>query len=323
MKANTSCKENKIKLELTEYNLIKLFKFHSISRKLRVFIALFLISYNSTLAQDLHPLEPSKNHYKELQTLSHASNPQRSHLDEISFPPSKYSSGTLIYVMARPEYLTDDEVRVLKEVLKYPANSSDQTQAELEFLLEWQDKRTKSQENMASDVLAPIGYWPHASIMKNHERYQENIEHLFYEGRTVLGEQCTAENYPATMKLLEGVTKDMRIMEFTIKFHFVRARPYHLEPKLRPLARISSPSFASGHTLWAYIQAFVWSELVPDKRKDFLDLAYEVGESREIMGIHYPSDEESARVLAHKMLTLMWDNPNFKEDLKQAKLEWE
>ena len=111
-------------------------------------------------------------------------------------------------------------------------------------------------------------------------------------------------------------------MEFTVKYHLGRARPYHLEPKLDPLARMRTPSFASGHTLWAYIQAFTWSELIPEKRTEFLKLAYEVGESREIMGIHYPSDEEAARVLAHRMLQAMWENPEFRTDLDLAKAEW-
>ena len=111
-------------------------------------------------------------------------------------------------------------------------------------------------------------------------------------------------------------------MEFTVKYHLLRARPYVLEPKLQPLQIMGSPSFASGHTLWAYIQAFTWSELVPRKRQQFLDLAYEIGESREVMGIHYPSDEEAARVLAHNMLSAMWTNPTFQEDLNAAKREW-
>ncbi|MGI9550654.1 MAG: phosphatase PAP2 family protein [Aurantibacter sp.] len=288
----------------------------------KVFFCFMLFIYGCANAQGIHPLEPAKLHYKELQELSAAPNAERAHLDEINFPPDEYRSGTLIYVMATPEYLTSDQVAELKNSIEYPANSSDQTKAELKFLMDWQQKRTSAQEGRASNVLAPIGYWPHISLLKDHPRYQENMHHLFYEGRTVMGDKCTAENYPATSKLLEGITKDMRIMEFTVKYHLLRARPYHLEPKLNPLARISSPSFASGHTLWAYIQAFAWSELIPDKRNEFLDIAYEVGESREIMGIHYPSDEEAARVLAHKMLSAMWSNPKFKSDLEKAKLEW-
>ena len=280
-----------------------------------------LLTLSSSLGQ-ITPLEPVKAHYKSLQKLSSKPNPERAALDQISFPPSEYSSGSLIYTMVSPAYLSPLQVESLKQSVQYPANSSDQTRAELDFLLEWQKKRSPEQVDRSKNFLAPIGYWPHAAVLKNHNRYEENMRHLFYEGRTVMGDECTPENYPHTAKLLQGVTKDMRIMEFTVKYHLLRARPYHLEQYLQPLVRVSSPSFASGHTLWAYIQAFTWSELIPAKRAEFLELAYEVGESREIMGIHYPSDEEAARVLAHSMLVAMWENPEFQADLKRAKGEW-
>ncbi|NAS11248.1 phosphatase PAP2 family protein [Poritiphilus flavus] len=288
----------------------------------KTFLTSLLLLHLSAIAQELHPLEPVQGHYKTLQNLSAEPNPQRADLDAIAFPPSDYSSGTLIYTMVSPEYLTPEQLEELKLSVKFPANSSDQTRAELDFLLEWQEKRGPEQESRSTNVLAPIGYWPHVNLLSDHPRHQENLNNLFYEGRAVFGESCNADNYPKTAKLLEGVTRDMRIMEFTLKYHLLRARPYHLEPELKPLARISSPSFASGHTLWAYIHAFTWSELVPSRRKAFLDLAYEVGESREIMGIHYPSDEEAARVLAHKMLTAMLKNPKFTTDLAAAKAEW-
>lgn len=291
-------------------------------KSLNLIIVCLLLSSCTTMAQNIHLLEPAKHHYATLQKLSDRPNPLKPEMDSIIYPPSEYRSGTLIYSMIKSTYLTETQVEQLKNSLQYPANSSDQTQAELEFLLEWEQKRTAAQAERASKVLAPIGYWPHVNLLKNHSRYQDNLDNLFYEGRAVMGSQTTATNYPATAKLLKGVTSDMRLMEFAVKYHLLRPRPYHLEPKLNPLARISSPSFASGHTLWAYIHAFTWSELIPTKRQAFLALAYEVGESREIMGIHYPSDEEAARILAHKMLVAMSLNPKFKEDLKQAKLEW-
>ena len=274
-------------------------------------------------AQILHPLEPTKNHYAILRQLDASPNSERSALDRLSFTPDQYNATALAYTLMASAYLTTEQIQELKNAMVFPANSSDQTRAELDFLLDWQQKRTPEQVERTSKVLAPIGYWPHIDVKEDHQRYVQNQQHLMFEGREVLEEQCTAESYPATFKLLQGVTKDMRIMEFTVKYHLLRARPYELEPKLQPLAIMGSPSFASGHTLWAYIQAFVWSELLPEKRQQFLDLAYEIGESREIMGIHYPSDEEAARVLAHDMLAFMWSNPKFQNDLKAAKAEWE
>lgn len=243
----------------------------------KMFLLFVLLTTGYSFSQSLYPLESAKNHYAELQKLDGNPSSDRSSLDALSFTPDQYNSVALTYTLMAPAYLTGNQVEALKNSVHFPANSSEQTRAELDFLLEWQEKRTPEQVHRTSKVLAPIGYWPHINAKKDHERYQRNAKDLMFEGREVLGEQCSASNYPATFKLLQGVTKDMRIMEFTVKYHLLRARPYVLEPKLKPLQIMGSPSFASGHTLWAYIQAFIWSELVPAKRQQFLDLAYEIG----------------------------------------------
>lgn len=288
----------------------------------KLLLHLVLLQSLAGISQSLHSLEPISKHYKELQKLSATANPERAALDTIAFLPSSYHNVALLYTLLDPAYLSQDQIDVLKNSVAYPASSSDQTKAELEYLLDWQTKRTKEQEHRTAAVLAPLGYWPHIAVMKDHPNNKINMEHLFFEGNEVLGEECNAEKYPATAKLLKGITTDMRIMEFTVKYHLLRPRPYVVEPKLKPLAIMLSPSFASGHALWAYLHAFTWSELLPSKRQQFLELAYEIGESREIMGVHYPSDEEASRVLAHDMLSQMWSNPEFVSDFKSAALEW-
>lgn len=285
--------------------------------KFNLILITFLIT-NIACTQGLHPLEPAKQHYKKLKKLDALPNPERASLDTIQYPVDSQNI-VLQFVGLEPTYLSQEQVDILKQSIQFPANSSDQTRAELDFLLEWEKKRTNANETRAMHI-ARVGYWP--PFEKDDPEYGSKFEDLFWECKEVIGPDCTSNKYPASLHLLAGITRDMRIMEFTVKYHLLRPRPYHLEPELNPMARISSPSFASGHTLWAYIQAFTWSELIPKKRKDFLDVAYEVGESREIMGIHYPSDEEAARQLAHKMLEAMWKNPTFIADLNNAKLEW-
>jgi len=287
-------------------------------------IILFLVLIQTSLcvSQELHPFETATNHYASLKKLSALPNAERSALDRMRFPVASYNPVALLYTMTKPAYLSEMQVEEFKSLLQFPANSSEQTRAELDFLLEWQDKRTKEQEVRAAEVLAPVGYWPHVDVMKDHQNHTQNLNYLFFKGREVIGQHVTAKNYPATTKLLKGITNDMRLMEFTIKYHLLRPRPYELEPKLEPLQIMGSPSFASGHTLWAYLHAFTWSELIPSKRNAFLALAYEIGESREIMGIHYPSDDEASRILAHAMLSKMWSDSDFITDLKAAQLEW-
>jgi hypothetical protein len=40
------------------------------------------------------------------------------------------------------------------------------------------------------------------------------------------------------------------------------------------------------------------------------------------MGIHYPSDNESARQVAYEMFKTLFKNKQFNEDLARAKNEW-
>jgi len=228
----------------------------------------------------------------------------------------------LLFALAAPHYLSTSQVNFLVKSVNFPANSSTQTRGELDYLLGLQKSRTEEEIERVL-VLAKVGYWPDANHVKTHRYYQKNLENLFFECTELVGSDCTAANYPKTSALLQGVMNDMRLIEFAVKYHLLRARPYQLEEKLEPLKKISSPSFASGHTLWAYIQAYTFGELMPERRNDFIDLAYEIGLSREIMGVHYPSDEEVARQLAHRMLLLMWHTEKFQADFLAAKVEWE
>lgn len=281
-------------------------------------LLLFVLFAGKVSSQNIHELEAVSVHYKKLQKLNKNADPVYSNLDAISFPMDGSMPGRQ-YIGIEPSYLTKAQVATLKTSCEFPANSSEQTRAELAYLLKLEEERTAASEARVLQ-LAKIGYWP--PLEKNTTNLGQNVDHLFWEYEEVTNIEAALDNYPNTLKLLAGVTRDMRIMEFTVKYHLLRARPYLLEPKLHNMQQMGSPSFASGHTLWAYIQAFVWSELLPEKRSEFLAIAFEVGHSREIMGIHYPSDEEAARVLAHAMLVSMTENPEFVKDLKKAKAEW-
>jgi len=283
-------------------------------------VPLLLIG-QATPFSSIQPLEPSKNHYRTLGALSATTDEKYALMDTLSFPPSMYSNYALAMSQSVPFYLTSSQVVFLKKSLKFPANSSEQTRAELDFLYDLQNKRTDTQVDRVLD-LAKIGYWPVVDILESHPDHEENLKYLFFECQEVIGIECTADRYPKTAQLLKGIMNDMRLMEYAVKYHLLRPRPYELDKRLQPLQVMGSPSFASGHTIWAYIQAFTFSELIPAKRTAFLEIAYELGLSREIMAVHYPSDEEAARQLAHSMLSLMWQTEKFQNDFMEAKLEW-
>lgn len=287
-------------------------------KKLRLFILLSLISITG-LGQK-HKLADVSDHYKALQQISNAPNSSRAWMDTIKYPPTEYGS-SMVYLLVTPYYLSDNQVKSLSESVKFPANSSDQVRMELDYMLDLQAKRTSEQVTRV-EFLGNIGYWPSTNMVPSHESYEQNLKDLFFEGRELMGENINAKNFPKVSKLLQGVMQDIRVMEFTIKYKLFRPRPYHLESRLQPLTKINSPSFASGHTLWAFIQAFTWSEVAPEKQKDFIALAEEIRRSREVMGLHYPSDNEASRQVAYKMVQYYFKNDAFLKDYNEAVAEW-
>lgn len=282
-----------------------------------LFLSLFVTAI--ALAQQFKLAEVSE-HYKNLQQFSGSPNASRAWMDTIQYPPAEYGA-SLVYVLVKPYYLSDAQVKSLSESVNFPSNSSDQVRKELDYMLDLQNNRTPEQVKRV-EFLGNIAYWPSINLLPSHKSYEQNLLDLFFEGRELMGDNINAKNFPKVSKLLQGVMHDMRVMEFTIKYKLLRPRPYHLEPKLQPLMKINSPAFASGHTLWAFLQAFAWSEVAPERQKDFIALAEEIRRSREIMGIHYPSDNEASRQIAYKMLQYYFKNESFKKDLNEAVHEW-
>jgi len=280
--------------------------------------ALTFLMFAGCYAQNGFP--PATDHYKSLQSLNGSPNAARQWMDTIKYPPAEYGS-SIAYLIVKPHYLNDSQVKALSESVKFPANSSDPVRKELDYLLDLQSHRTPEQIKRV-EFIGDVGYWPSVDLVPTHASYRQNLTDLFFEGREVLGDRVNSQSYPQIAEILKGVMRDMRIMEFTVKYKLLRPRPYHLEPKLQPLTRINSPSFASGHTLWAFVQAYTWGLIVPEKKDQFLALAEEIRRSREIMGIHYPSDNEAARKIAFQMVELYRLNNVFKEDLKRAQGEW-
>jgi acid phosphatase (class A) len=286
----------------------------------KVAITLFLsvMSFRS-FSQNVHVLEPISKHYKTLSDVSPAPNQARTNMDTITYPWLEYSKGALANSLMRTYYLSQEDEAKLPALIKFLANSSDQTRAELDYMLSLQSKRTKQEVDRAN-YIANIGSWPNI-INPTDPDYKENRKQLFYIASPI-GEWFNDQNFPAVTQLLLNCIQDIRVTEFRLKIHFKRPRPYHLEPRLNPLARINSPSFASGHSLWAFTEAYIFSEIIPEKREEFLKMAEEVRWSRELMGIHFPSDNEASRVIGWYLLKYWYNNPQFVADLEKAKIEW-
>jgi acid phosphatase (class A) len=101
----------------------------------------------------------------------------------------------------------------------------------------------------------------------------------------------------------------------------MRPRPYAVEARLMPTERPGHPSYPSGHSAASYANAFVMSELAPALGPEFVKMAAEMAYSREVIGVHYPSDSEVSRVWARAFVNELLTRPAFRADLAKAKAE--
>ena len=67
--------------------------------------------------------------------------------------------------------------------------------------------------------------------------------------------------------------------------------------------------------------ALVLAELFPEKSEQILKVGYEYGESRVIVGYHYQSDVDAARIAAGAALAVLHANEDFQKDMELARKE--
>src|SRR4051812_38719149 len=136
----------------------------------------FFLFLTSSISAQQFKLEAVSDHYKTLQQFSAGSNQQRAWMDTIHFPPKEYSS-SITFLLVKPYYLSDAQVNALRKSVQFPANSSDQTRKELDYLLDLQSKRTPEQIKRVT-FLGDIGYWPQINLIPTHPSYQQNLADL-------------------------------------------------------------------------------------------------------------------------------------------------
>ena len=84
-----------------------------------------------------------------------------------------------------------------------------------------------------------------------------------------------------------------------LKYFFNRARPKHIIPDLDVLESetADTPAFPSGHAFQSYYLANYLSQLYPNKKDLFNDIAEKCAMARVYAGLHYPSDNKFSKYL--------------------------
>ncbi len=259
---------------------------------------------------------PEKEHYGKLSQLDGKPQSGNEALDALTFPLSEWGP-----LMSWKLFKTYYAVKPLDAFQKYemPANSSQRTRAELDYLLELQRARTPEELEWCLK-LANIYYNP-TIINPADKQYAANRENLFYLGRG-LGSWFRREELPLTTELLSRVIHDSMVYMVEFKLKYARPRPYAVEPQLKVAQPLPHGAFPSGHSFGNYVNAEILSHLASDRREDLMNAAHEFAWSRELLGVHYPSDSEAGKIWAADFVKFLFENKQFVRDFEAVKKEW-
>ncbi|HEX6099195.1 MAG TPA: phosphatase PAP2 family protein [Thermoanaerobaculia bacterium] len=257
----------------------------------------------------------SPEHYRRLASLSGEPRDGQRGLDRQQFSLSAMSPGYLKVLDVAPAYL--DVPPAAFPLPEFPANSSAQTRAELDHLLELQAQRTPEEIAYAQQL---AGVYYRLSVKPGDADWPRMRQNLFHMGRQ-LGPWFSPGSLPVTADFMARVWSDASYYLWAAKFRFNRVRPYTIEPRLQNLETPNFPAYPSGHSSNSYVAAYVYELLLPEHRDLFLRNARDMAYSREILGVHFASDSESGRVFARQFVGRLQQEPAFQKDLEAARQE--
>ncbi|HEX4709837.1 phosphatase PAP2 family protein [Phenylobacterium sp.] len=140
-----------------------------------------------------------------------------------------------------------------------------------------------------------------------------------------LGAPIDATALPKTYRLLQRIEIDARTVGTPPKDHFNRTRPPIGDDRPICIKRESwmstNASYPSGHAMTGWAWGLVLGELAPAKASALLEAGREIGDSRVICGVHYPSDVEAGRLLGAAMVAREHADAEFRADFAAAKAE--
>ncbi len=201
-------------------------------------------------------------------------------------------------VRADAKYLTPDDITATIALLSPPPeDGSPEQKAEIQTLLDFQQKRTP--EDVA--------------------RAEKNSHLSGFMFADVLGEWFNAKELPVTAKFLSSVAPESKAVVVAAKPKFHRVRPYVTDPRIQPsLEKETGFCYPSGHATGGMTYALILAEMFPDQKDALIARGKQIGEDREVGGMHYPSDVAAGQTIAAEIVKRLLANPEFHAALEKA-----
>ncbi|GHN02044.1 hypothetical protein WSM22_35330 [Cytophagales bacterium WSM2-2] len=277
-----------------------------------------LVSFTVVFSQKTgtqRELTPARGHYKQLSAFSSKPKSANEAIDKQKFITDQVTVERRLSL--KPNYLQSVTVDDFK-IPDVPANSSEQTRMEINYLLALQ--KTRSKEDVRTSLYMANVYY-NLRVKATDSTYGRFRQNLFQIGRSI-GSWFNPETLPVTADFMARVWQDASYFIWSLKFKYARIRPYIIDPSLKNLENTDWAAYPSGHAANSYVNAFIYQELAPEFTDYFIKDAYDMAHSREILGVHYPSDSESSRIFARQFVNKLFQNEKFIEDFKKVKEEW-
>lgn len=177
------------------------------------------------------------------------------------------------------------EAGIIKDVLEnhpFPANSSDETKNELEYL-------------------AKLG----ANADEDDIRFCELMESNHYDLLVIVAKKLGLD--VSKEQILKWV-EDIDPIIFYLKDKFNRPRPYQLAKELgidlHPITATdaNSAAYPSGHTLDFLVTLYHFGKMKPEAAEEIDEFYHNIKRVRELSGLHYPSDRKVSEYIFKQLI---------------------
>src|ERR1700674_2046849 len=166
-------------------------------------------------------------------------------------------------------YLDPSRVDLVHVLAPPPAPDSPAGKADLQAVLEAQRARTPAE---VADA-------------------QADVQLSVFRFADVMGPSFTPAKLPFTAAFFDRISSDDLQASRTAKTYFNRPRPFAADPEVKPIVHEpANASYPSGHAAFAYVDAIILADMVPEKAAAIFDRAALFAHHRVVAGVHYPSD---------------------------------
>lgn len=152
-----------------------------------------------------------------------------------------------------------------------------------------------------------------------------SMNYFFDKIGVIMGKSLSESDYPELAKLVQGTFNEVSTSIRHAKKSFARHRPYQVFSEPTPMPEDESPtdftSYPSGHTVRAWGLALLMTTIDPAHSTEYMRMGYEQGVSRTIVGFHFESDVQAARLAASATFARLCAEKSFLKQIRKARKE--